>query len=153
MYKDSWLHNCNDFDSKQSQMFKGSVTSAASGKKRENRSLNLRACSQTGQEFLVLLLHFQGPKHSLPSSGLLAGGAGTLSWHGRYLMPLQKYLPFLQGGPLIIAGDSTDKYILEMVLRSPLLLLFLYMPMHNLEEWNGPALLNGTIFFMGKEIT
>lgn len=88
-------------------------------------------------------VHFQGPKHPLPFLSLLASRAGSLSWHSdiwclcrNTLLSCRKEFT----GPLIIARDSTDKYILVMVwscIFSTLLLLFLYMPMHNLEKWNG----------------
>lgn len=63
-------------------------------------------------------VHFQGPKHPLPSLSLLAAGAGTLSWHSDiWCLCRNTFLSCRKEftGPLIIAGDSTDKYILAMV--------------------------------------
>lgn len=92
---------------------------------------------------VILLVHFQGPKHSLFFHlSLLASGAGSLSWHSDiWCLCRNTFLSCRKEftRPLIMARDSTDKYILEMAWAAffPLLLLFLYMPMHNLEKWNG----------------
>jgi len=65
---------------------------------RENRGFTLTQHSQTGHGFwhCYSVVDFQGPKHPLPSLSVLATGARQFIMTQRYLMPLQKYFPFLQ---------------------------------------------------------
>lgn len=69
----------------------------------------LRCCS---------FVHFQGPEHPLPFLSLLASRAFSLSWHSDiWCLCRNTFLSCRKEftRPLIIARDSTDKYILEMV--------------------------------------
>lgn len=82
---------------------------------------------------VILLVHFQGPKHSLFFHlSLLASGAGSLSWHSDiWCLCRNTFLSCRKEftRPLIMARDSTDKYILEMA-WSCIFPTFILVPLH-----------------------
>lgn len=133
--KDPWLWSQKELWLwAKSEVQAKSVTNAAFKTKRKTEAWISEHVPKQVKSFLCCcsFVHFQGPKHSLPSLSLLASGAGSLSWHSdirclcrnTFLSCRKEFT-----GSLIIARDSTDKYILEMV-WSCIFPPFIVVPLH-----------------------